>query len=572
MSLISVFALFIGLIPLNIQVTNAESISFNQLREVDKGSFNEYGYKITKTYTNLDEIFKTDFIIDSTIANQLLVLIEEAYKYLPDDLSNEAKYRDAKVALKLGIKYPNNDTYFEKIRKSLEIFIEKPNIQKLKGSIISTPNEGNAPLISTLRAEIEDPSGTSISKGAYIWWMNINGKRTIIGTKPSISHTFTEEGTFTVFLDVKSSHKNSNGYRDVLPYSGSVKIKVKEKIASVILRISGKSLDYDNEITFSPDTASYGLIFDATSSVASSGTKFIETTWDFGNGVRKSYSGGPVIERVIYSREGNYDAILKLKTNNGKIIEKTSRVLIHKPIASIKASSTEGYMGDKFTFRAVSYGDTQYLTYSWEIIDTQKDKKIANKVGNIFLHSFKNKGQYSVSLEFKDGAGNIDVDTQTININSRAPIANFSTKIPFSNKPNKVFFDGTSSYDPDYSDDGNLKYSWTIDGQKVYLDESNEDGSNGFYTFSTVGDHSVILEVEDLDDITSTLRGSVKVSSLLDVDFSIYPRVVQREKTVRFIAESEEAEFYTWDFGDGENKSGKTSKLLILIQKVEYFQ
>jgi len=59
-------------------------------------------------------------------------LVEEAYKYLPDDLNNEAKYRDAKVALKLGLKYPNNDTYFEKIRKSLETFIENANIQSLK--------------------------------------------------------------------------------------------------------------------------------------------------------------------------------------------------------------------------------------------------------------------------------------------------------------------------------------------------------------------------------------------------------------------------------------------------------
>jgi hypothetical protein len=41
----------------------------------------------------------------------------------------------------------------------------------------------------------------------------------------------------------------------------------------------------------------------------------------------------------------------------------------------------------------------------------------------------------------------------TISINSRPPIANFKTSIPYTNKPNKVFFDGTSSYDPDYSDD-----------------------------------------------------------------------------------------------------------------------
>jgi len=561
-SFISIIALTIGIIPLNISVVNAENtLSFTKLREVDKWSFNEYWYKITKAYTELDEAFQVDYVLDSTVLNKLLTLTEEARKFLPDDLNNESKYNKAKIALKKWLKYPNNDTYFENIRKSLENFIEKAKIDSLKGSIIATPKEWNAPLNTTLRAEIEDPSGTQISRNAYIWWMNVNGKRKIIGTKPSMNYTFIEEGTFTVFLDVKSSHKNSFWNRDVLPYSNSVKIKVKEKIASVILRISWQSLNFDNEIKFAPDNAGFGLIFDATSSVAASWTKFVTTTWDFWNGVKKSNSGSPRIERVIYSREWNYDALLKLKTNQGKIIEKHFRVLVHKPIASISVHSTDWFMWDNFVFKAKSYWDIKHLSYSWKIIDTKNDKQVAKKNGSVFTYAFKEKWQYSIALQIKDAAGNIDVDTKTININSRAPIANFKTSIPYSNKPNKIFFDGTSSYDPDYSDDGNLKYTWTIDGQKLNLEESNENWSNGFYTFSTIWDHSVVLEVEDLDEITSILRSSVKVNSLLDVDFSIYPRVVQREQTVRFIAESKEAKFYEWDFGDWEVKSKASSKI-----------
>lgn len=560
LSFLSIMAILIGFIPFNLAVVNAE-LSFNKLREVDKWSFNEYWYKITKAFFKLDETFKVDFVIDTKIANQLLDYVEKAYKYLPDDLNNESKYNKAKIALKRGIKYPNNDTYFESIRKALEDFIEKPKIQQIKGSILATPNEWNAPLVTTLSAELEDPSGTQISRSSYIWWMNINWKRIVIWTKPTISKTFNEEGTFTVFLDVKSSHKNSFWNRDVLPYSGSVKVKVKQKIASVILRISWKSLDYNNEIKFSPETAGYGLIFDATSSVAAVGTKFLTTTWDFGNWVKKSYSGWPRIERIIYSREWNYDAVLKLKTNRWKIIKKKFKILVHKPIASIKANKTEGFIWDRFNFRAKAYWNTKYLSYFWEIIDTKKDKKIFSKIWNLFTYSFKDKWVYSVVLKIKDAAGNVDVDTKTIYINSRPPIANFRTEIPFPNKPNKVFFDATSSFDPDYSDDGNLKYSWTIDGQKVNLEESNEDWSTGFYTFPTIWDHSVILEVEDLDEMTSTLRSSVKINSILDIDFSIYPRVVQREKTVRFIAESKQAEFFTWNFGDGEIKSTKSSKI-----------
>ena len=561
-SFVSIMAILIGIVPLNISNVFAErGLSFNQLREVDKWSFNEYWYKITKAFFKLQETYKVDFVIDSTVANQLLDYVEKAYKYLPDDLSNEDKYNKAKIALKRWIKYPNNDTYFEWIRRALEDFIEKPNIKQIKGSILASPSEWNAPLVTTLSADLEDPTWSQISRSSYIWWMNVNWKRTVIWTKPTISKTFTQKWTFTVFLDVKSSHKNSFGNRDVLPYSGSVKVKVKEKIASVILRISWKSLDYDNEIKFSPETAGYGLIFDATSSVAASGTKFLTTTWDFGNGIKKSYSGSPRIERVIYSREWNYDAVLKLKTNRWKVIENKFKILVHKPIASIQVNKEEGFMWDKFTFRARAYWSTKFLSYSWEIIDTKKDKKIISKLWNLFTYSFKEKWQYSVALKIKDASGNIDVDTKTIYINSRPPIANFKTEIPYSNKPNKVFFDATSSFDPDYSDDGNLKYSWTIDGQKVNLEESNDDWSNWFYTFSSIWNHSIVLEVEDLDEITDIRKGTVKVSSLLDVDFAIYPRVVQREKTVRFIAESKQADFYTWDFGDGVIKSSKSSKI-----------
>jgi len=126
LSFITVLALVVGIIPLNMQIVQAEGLSFNQLREVDKWSFNEFWYKITKSFFKLKETFEVDFVIDSAIANELLSYVEEAYKYLPDDLNNESKYNNARIALKRWLKYPNNDTYFESIRKSLEDFIEKP--------------------------------------------------------------------------------------------------------------------------------------------------------------------------------------------------------------------------------------------------------------------------------------------------------------------------------------------------------------------------------------------------------------------------------------------------------------
>jgi len=100
-------------------------------------------------------------------------------------------------------------------------------------------------------------------------------------------------------------------------------------------------------------------------------------------------------------------------------------------------------------------------------------------------------------------SGEIDQDTRIVYVTSQAPIAEFETKIPQKNKPNRVFFDASRSFDPDITDDGNLKYDWFINGSRVKLQDSNANGSIGYYTFDSIGTQSVNLEVTDLDGITT---------------------------------------------------------------------
>jgi hypothetical protein len=114
-------------------------------------------------------------------------------------------------------------------------------------------------------------------------------------------------------------------------------------------------------------------------------------------------------------------------------------------------------------------------------------------------------------------------------VTSQAPIAEFESEKPFKHKPNKVFLDASRSFDPDITDDGNLKYEWYIDGNRVNLDEAQANGSVGYYTFDSVGTHSVNLEVTDLDGITTTKKGTVDVDSVLSVEMFAFPRVIQRE-------------------------------------------
>lgn len=140
----------------------------------------------------------------------------------------------------------------------------------------------------------------------------------------------------------------------MIPFRSKVDIDVNEKIASLIIKVNSDRVNDNDDLKFVPEDASYGLLFDATSSTPTSGTRFSRTEWDFGNGVTRSYPGDPKIERVRYGREGDYTVTLKLRTNEGKTITKNFTIAIHDPIAKISVNRQDGFIGDKFTFTAKS--------------------------------------------------------------------------------------------------------------------------------------------------------------------------------------------------------------------------
>ncbi|MDD3793493.1 MAG: PKD domain-containing protein [Candidatus Gracilibacteria bacterium] len=541
--------------------------NYTTLGVVDFKTFNEYRYKITDQYLDLRNKFEVEGKIDQYISARILMYAKEGMNYLPDSLSNKNYYNYLKTSVEKGIKYPENSSFFEEIATSIENFLEKTTIQKVTGNVEAFPSSGNAPLTVTLRGNVKDPTGTKLENYNFTWWINEKGKRKIIGNKISLTYVFKEEGNYSVFLDVTSNHKNSLGYNDVLPFSSRADIVVKEKIASLILKVNNESLGQQEELKFLPDIARYGLLFDATSSTPTSGAKFTKTEWDFGNGVIRVNDGAPYTERVVYGKEGEFTVKLKLTTNENKTVERKFIIKIHNPIATIRSTSEEGYLGDKFTFTANPTGSNNNLSYSWKIIDIKNDKEILNKNSSTFTYSFPEKGKYNVQLYVTDASGDVDLDYKIIHINSRAPEAKFTYNISFPNKPNTVFLDASSSFDADFSDDGKLKFSWIINGERVNLDNSNFNGSNGYYTFSSVGDQSVALEVTDPDDITSTKTDKIKINSILSVEFFAFPRVVQREKTIRFVADSVEANFYEWDFGDGIKEGGKDDNISHIYKK-----
>ena len=535
-----------------------DEFNYTTLTTVDLNTFNEYRYRMTEEFFELRSYYEIYWSISETSASSLLDIATTWYNYLPDSLYNENLYNKLKTAIERAIRYPNNSSNYEEIISELSSYIDDVNITKIKWSIDSYPSKWNAPLTVTFRANVTDPSWTVIPTYNYTWWMDVWWKKHILSQTswPSFAYTFEEEWNFTIFLDVWSNHKNVGWYTDVLPFRSSETIEIDEKIASIILDVNDSRLWTKTELKFTPEEASYWLLFDATSSTPTWWAKFTSTEWDFGNWIERENSWEPNIERVVYSKEWEFDVTLKLKTNEGNTVEKEFTIIIHDPIATIKANSESWYLWDKFTFSAEGWNNDDDLTYEWEIININTDDEIFSKNWSLFTYIFQEKWEYSVRLKVTEAFSNEpDVDTMVVYINSQAPIVDFTSTIPYPSKPNMVLLDATKTYDPDYTDEWNLEYNWIIDWEIVELTDPNYNWSIGYYTFDSIWNHNVVLEVTDPDDITVNKQKQVDIDSILSVHFNAYSRVSTINQNIRFVANSPEARVYYWDFWDGSKSS-----------------
>ncbi len=555
------FLLFVLLFSSSISYWALED--YTTLRDIDKWTFNEYRYYLVKEYFKLKTSYEVSWIMDKTSLQNIIKYSKSWYNYLPDSLINQNLFNDLNIAVQKATSSPNSEVYYEEVVLKINDFIDKKiSIQKIKWSIEASPSTWNAPLTVTLRSKnITDPTWSVIPKNNYIWWIDDSWKKKIVWRWVSINYTFLEEWQYSIFLDVKSSHKNKSWYTDVIPFSSRADIIVKEKIASLIVSVNWYNLKNIDEIKFSPEESSYWLIIDATSSTPTWWTKFIRTEWDFWNWVTKKYDSPPRIERVVYSREWEYDVSLKLTTNEAKTVIKTFRILIHKPIATIITPKEDWFIWDRFDFSAKPSVNDKNLSYSWKIIDIETDKIIFSKTQNIINYTFNKKWKFNIQLSTKDSAWNTDQDTKIIYINSRAPFADFLYSIKDTSKPNRVYLDWTKSYDLDLSDQWKLQYEWTIDWEKVSLENPTAAWGIGYHTFNTIWDHNISLEVIDSDKMTSIKEQKITINSVLSVELFTFPKIIHRWYSMKLQALSPNASVFEWDFWDGTNLNTTENKV-----------
>ena len=543
--------------------------------ESDQGTFNEYKYRVQVAAEELEAELRVNKKASASKISQLKSLVQQAFDRLPDRNAeaariNESNKRLVDMYLDLASKEPDSQQAVGTAISQVATFVSSAKIEAVQGSISANPTTGNAPLVTSFSAQnVVDPSGTIPPNGNYIWWIRENGGgRRELGRGPSLTYEFSQEGTYTVNLDVISASRNKKRYTDVLPLSTSVNIQVQPKLGEITLLVNGINVSNMSEMKISPTIAAQGLIFDATASRAIGNGRILETNWDFGNGNTRKYNGRPGAERQIFATSGDFPVKLTFKTNDGQTFSKDIMLRIKDPAATIKVDRTTANAGEAISFTAETYfGNVRNVEYLWTVQSNDTGKRDTQSGnGTSFNYTFKDIGSYTVTLTAKSPNGEIDSDSKTITIESREPIATLDApKSLNSEQPNTFIFDASRSYDPDTNSRQGLTYTWRLNGELIKLDElantsTDQKNSRGTYTFDTTGENTIQVTVANKHGKIGSAEQKFNVTSILSGDMRIASQVAKVGDEVSFLAISKNAKFFTWNMGDGSPQTSGSAR------------
>ena len=233
--------------------------------------------------------------------------------------------------------------------------------------------------------------------------------------------------------------------------------------------------------------------------------------------------------------------------NDGEAFSRIIPLKVGDPIASISVSNTTPNRGETVVFQAKK--PTQDgVQYTWDIQKFGVEQPFFSTTGPRMEYAFKDVGRYSVNLtSTKDQSR--DKEAVEINIESQPPVVRFLDEALSPETPNIYQLDGTSTYDPDYPDNQNLKYEWFVNDKPVQLSETNSENSRGNYTFTEIGTHQVELQVTDAEGKTASFKKDVTIKSLLSIKLNIIPQVAKRGDRIVLMATANNGNIYEWTIG-----------------------
>jgi len=341
-----------------------------------------------------------------------------------------------------------------------------------------------------------------------------------IDTEQNPTHTYIQDGTYTVTLTVYESDGNS---------------ATETKADYIIVSDAEPIADFTASPTYGPEPLTVSFTDNSTSY-----DEIDSWDWDFGDG-ENSTEQNPI---HTYESAGLYTVSLTVLEADGNNHAETKFPYIivedSVPTANFTYSPPNPLEGNIATFDAS--GSTGYdspLSYSWVFGDGAFGEEVSP------THNYMQDGNYLVTLAVTDADNSTDSTSQTITVADKHPFANFNATPTSGPEPLQVnFTDLSTSYD------GITSWTWNFGDEEVSLQQ------NPTHVYTTNGTYTVSLTVLE-EDGNSYVETKVNYITVIDTaplaDFSYLPNPATL--TIDFTDQStsyDELVSWTWDFGDGK--------------------
>jgi len=348
-------------------------------------------------------------------------------------------------------------------------------------------------------------------------------------TGPTVTHTYSSVGTFSVVLTAKDSGSRQQ------TASSQQSVTVSNPAPSPLT--SG--------FNYGPSSPNVGQTVSFTAS-ATGGTQPYSYSWNFGDG---STATGSSVNHV-YSSAGTFTVVLTVRDSSSSQqtanSQKSLTVTSPPPplTASFSYNPSSPQTGQGVAFTASASGGTSPYSFSWTFGDG------GSGTGGSVSHTYQTTGNYTVALTVTDSSGQKTSTTQTVTVVSPPPplVTSFSFNPSSPNAGQSISFTGSAS-----GGTTPYQYSWN------FADSGTGSGSSVNHTYQTGGSYTVTLTVTDAGGQVAKASHTITVNAPLSASFTYSPSNPLPLLAVTFTASASGGSSpysYSWNFGDGTTASG----------------
>ncbi|MEM9859298.1 MAG: PKD domain-containing protein [Bacteroidota bacterium] len=259
--------------------------------------------------------------------------------------------------------------------------------------------------------------------------------------------------------------------------------------------------------------------------------------WDFNNdGTIDNTTIGNT--NFSYDSPGNYTSILTITLPDASTVMFSEIVPVQFiPVASFNATTV--CIGQTTVFTNTSDQVDESTQYNW---DLDGDNTVDSNGSGPVEFTFEAPGQYSALLTVDNGNGCFDQAVQTITVIAM-PEADFTAGSACVGEE-VTFLDNSTGLG------AMATYAWDFDGDGT---TDSETKGNSFFTYTTSGDYTATLTVDNGFGCISTISKSINFRAAAEPDFNASTVCLGETTTFTDASENVDAEaIYNWDFdGDG---------------------